>query len=530
MKKLGLIFCLIMLVFNLMPWQLVRAETVAEPEPPAGEAINQDQALDSVPDIKASDPVIVNAASDTPLVMISKVQVGDSLNSAHEFVEIYNSSSETVNLKGWQLQFLTSTHDGGDTPTRVLANFTEDLWVEGFGYYSVAYGDYLAGEVDDSFATNYSGGSLAQAGSVRLVSASGITVDLVGYKSSSTSPKQFETKPAVYGATQIFGRCLNPDLTMRDTDNNYEDFGDYETPNLGQSYACSQTEPEPDTTVNLCENLLVSEIGANVMRQFIEIYNNSAEPVSLLGCRLHVKSGNSWSSYTFGDETLAGMGYLAVYVADNGLKLTASPSSTGGNPVQILASSDAYDPVDEVYYKKQPTNTSYALVDGTWVSTYTVTPGLPNEFAICPSGKIINPSTGNCINNKEDEPLPDCGVGKFRNPETNRCKSYNNLITTLAPCKEGQYRNPLTNRCKKIESDDGLTPCKEGYERNPDTNRCRKIRANNGADYGVETNESADKSAFVGWMAVGVVGLAGLSYVGFEFRQEIGKFVRKLRH
>jgi hypothetical protein len=143
-------------------------------------------------------------------------------------------------------------------------------------------------------------------------------------------------------------------------------------------------------------------------------------------------------------------------------------------------------------------------------------------------GKVINPATGNCINLFEDEALPDCPAGKFRNPETNRCKSYETLTSILAACAEGYYRNPETNRCKKItKATATLTPCKEGYERNPETNRCRQIRENNGADYGVEPTVYADTSTFVAYGALAVVVAGGFLYVILQFRREIGQFLQK---
>ena len=115
-------------------------------------------------------------------------------------------------------------------------------------------------------------------------------------------------------------------------------------------------------------------------------------------------------------------------------------------------------------------------IEEIWAQSYHVTPGEKNsyqEFRSCAEGKIINPSTGNCIKADEEEPLPDCPEGKFRNPETGRCKSYETLESILAPCEDGYYRNPETNRCKKLTSiTSGTTaPCDEGYERNPETGR-----------------------------------------------------------
>lgn len=157
-----------------------------------------------------------------------------------------------------------------------------------------------------------------------------------------------------------------------------------------------------------------------------------------------------------------------------------------------------------------------------------MTPGAENvwqEYKSCPTGKVINPSTGNCIGVLEtEEPLP-CPEGKFRNPETNRCKSLTTIDNILAPCKEGQYRNPETNRCKSLTSLAGstLTPCADGYERNPETNRCRKIRVNEGTDYGVDMVSYGDKSAFMAYGALAAVGICGVGYIGWQFRREIGK-------
>lgn len=153
-----------------------------------------------------------------------------------------------------------------------------------------------------------------------------------------------------------------------------------------------------------------------------------------------------------------------------------------------------------------------------------------------------------------------CSDGQERNPETNRCrkiqddssnstssstKSNSSNISSSATCKEGyeyvasagkcykactdgQIRNPETNRCKKAESSTStLKECEEGYERNPETNRCRKIKNNDGADYDVEVPETGGATSFIAIGAIIAIVLAGLAFVGFQYRKEIAMFISK---
>jgi hypothetical protein len=73
----------------------------------------------------------------------------------------------------------------------------------------------------------------------------------------------------------------------------------------------------------------------------------------------------------------------------------------------------------------------------------------------CPSGKILNPKTNRCINDKtkknktkkNNSPSKTykkyCPEGKMRNPKTGRCINDK----TKKYCPEGKMRNPKTGRC-----------------------------------------------------------------------------------
>jgi hypothetical protein len=126
--------------------------------------------------------------------------------------------------------------------------------------------------------------------------------------------------------------------------------------------------------------------------------------------------------------------------------------------------------------------------------------------------------------------LVPCKEGQYRSEETNRCRSIAAEATALAPCDDDEERNPATNRCRKIVSvTNQLTPCKEGQERNPETNRCRNVAAAAPPDAAFDVEPVKDVGqSFVGWWALGGVGILALGYAGWEWRQEILAAIRKV--
>ena len=287
---------------------------------------------------------------------------------------------------------------------------------------------------------------------------------------------------------------------------------------------------------NDCNGVIISELYSNyendVSEQFIELYNPTLEQIPLENCSI------SYKNKTFPLEGEIGAGSYFVF-KDQGLTLTKDPSSS--NAVSIINRN--HDIKAQIEYPHgQKKGTSYALFDisstnSFWRQTYHVTPGKANiyqEFQACPSGKVINLKTGNCIKEEATKTeVISCPKGKYLNPLTNRCKTIESA-TTLTPCKEGYERNPETNRCRKISSTSTeLVSCKEGYERNPETNRCRKIRENTGetTDYAPEPVEEKayhNPKIFIAAIAIGIAVATGVSYVIYQYRQEIRKIIRNL--
>lgn len=258
-----------------------------------------------------------------------------------------------------------------------------------------------------------------------------------------------------------------------------------------------------------CAGLFFTEIysyySENPSEQFLELYNPTEQDISLLGCYLIYKN----KTYDLPPNTLAPQGYYAFYPSTIGLTFTKNPTTS--NSIDLVNTDGSV--IDTITYPHgQKKSTAYALIynaDGsaTWRQTYAITPAAENtyqKYRTCPAGKIINPATGNCINDNSSDALSDCPPGK--------------------------YRNPLTNRCKTIETEATLKPCAEGYERNPETNRCRKITSeNDGASFALSPTPAANHTAFIAIGIIVFLVLIGIGYVVFQFRLELTRAVRKAR-
>ena len=307
--------------------------------------------------------------------------------------------------------------------------------------------------------------------------------------------------------------------------------------------------------VNACDGLRLSEIGANLGRQFIEVRNALQSSISLDGCQLQTNR-SSIKSYQFGDERLAAGDIRAVFIDQTELTLTKTTSGT-----VYLLSSDGETEVDSVDYDDLAADSSLALVDGVWRQSFEPTPGEENirqDAVPCQSGYERNTLTGRCNKIAEAARLTPCAADQYRSPETNRCRKKTTLTSTLASCAADQYRNPVTNRCRKLASSStstlkpcaphqirnpatnrckstssatsSLKPCQPGYERNPATNRCRKSAGSvlaSTAPYAVEPLQESGK-ALVSWWALGGVMMAGLGVVGWQWRNEIRQWVGRL--
>ena len=276
---------------------------------------------------------------------------------------------------------------------------------------------------------------------------------------------------------------------------------------------------------------------------YVELHNVSDAAIDLTDLVLRTDSNSSSraSSNTF---TLGGLlvpnAYVAIAETDDGSRI--SLTNSGGyvwleDTWGLVAFRGMMMRWPSAVSDQQGFAYAHDIADG-WCWTTTPTPGTDNimtepipVIVECSAGKYRSPETGRCRTIEEAvSELATCDEGYERNPTTNRCrKIVIASAVTLTPCLEGQERNPATNRCRSIASAVAeLMPCDEGYERNSATNRCRKTELTSvpSAPFAVEPTEA--NVPMWQWWAGGTIIAALAGYGVWEWRHEIGHFWRRL--
>lgn len=279
--------------------------------------------------------------------------------------------------------------------------------------------------------------------------------------------------------------------------------------------------------------LLPNAAGSDTGNEFIEIYNpnNAVIDLTLYGLSIGL-SGEK--SYLFPAGTTIGPGEYRAF-SDQALKFTLVNTTSR----VILSGVDENIYGDSGVYENPAEGESWAFINGVWQYTNQPTPGASNvESTIvaeevnstevpapCPAGKYRNPLTNRCRTIEADASvLATCDEGQYRNPETGRCRKITS--TTLTPCKDGQYRSEETNRCRNIVTVSTQKPCKDNQYRSEETNRCRNLAATSVPASAFAVQPVKDGAmAFVGWWALGGVGMIALAYAGWEWRTELGAAV-----
>jgi hypothetical protein len=487
------------------------------------------------------------SGSIAPGVIISEVKLGgDSFSQGtnqpkdpQEFITLYNQSSSPVDLSGWVLEYAKTTFD--------KSFCTNGNWLA-HSVSSSASQTALSGTLQPGQVSTPVSRALTDntAGSLHLVNASDksnlIVEDLVGWGDSAPCTETGATSTPSNGKS--IKRYLDCNNLPVDTDNNFKDFAANQPPGpgmLSNPYLslCSDnaTNSTNQPTQQTCEGAVISEIlpnpaGMDAGNEFIELYNPTANAVSLQGCSLQTTANSK--VYNFANVALQPGEYHAFYDTETGLTL---PNAAGGT-VWLLSPTTELQAIN--YQRNLDDNMAWASISGTWQATYQPTPNAANILLAtkpCPEGESRNTDSGLCrsaaaLNTSTSTP---CKPGQERNPDTKRCR---NIVTTSSsssqtPCKPGQERNPATNRCKAIGTTTAasLKPCPAGQERNPATNRCRKATSV-GASGKISNVKDAVSGSLANnphwWLAGAAVVSAG-GYGVYEWRQEVLQLFSKLK-
>lgn len=446
-----------------------------------------------------------------PLVISAYQTAGTATSLAA--VEVYNDSATPVDLQQWQLR--ATTKDGTTYAVTTETHYSGLLLPKQHITYSA------------SSSSTYSLTPAKQAAVITTIELNYIGADAV-YKPAVAPVKDATDVPFYRNYTTTGYSTAAQPFATAPTRHFYDD-GLYQAPvdptglKIIELYPYASDCAPNDTSV-LCGD-------------YIKIANTSDRDMVVddLVVRTDSNSSNRTSSNTFSlAGTVKAHDFLLVAKTDDGAKVALT---NGGGYVWI---EDAWGLAryDATMMKYESAGSSqqgfaYALNNlGEWVWTTTPQPTGANVIAApvvavadCPEGKYRNPETGRCRTIEEAvNALAECDEGYERNPTTNRCRKVATATTaSLTPCGEGQERNPATNRCRSIATAVAeLLPCDEGYERNPATNRCRKVHSDTvpSAAFPVTPTGQSQKD-MAGWWAFGIVLAIALGYGVWEWRREL---------
>ncbi len=499
-------------------------------------------------------------------------------SAAEEYMLLYNQSPTAVDMMGWCLSYTTA----GDNPSTALSEICID------GEFLVLAGEFVSfGTNEFVAATGYSvdflfvGGMNATGGHMRLFDMSEQEVDKVGW-GTAVAPELSTSlvAPAKHNKQQTLSRHLN--ASELDTNDNFNDFtsrdilyqcpvskmllsADYFVdksglcmkrfcPNLIDStLEAPDGYYKPDGQEN-CELLpvalenavlFITEIYPNAPssddgKEFIELYNPNDRTISLTGYTLQL-GPDFTKQFIFSGGDIKPNEYIIFSDTITGIVL---PNSTG-QKIRLIAP-DSTIVSDSTSYSNAQDDESWSLVEDQWIWTNQITPAAANKpflvpavdevegvtsiLAPCPAGKFRNPDTNRCKTLETAVSLlAPCDEDEFRNPETNRCNKVSASSASLTPCKVGQVRNPETNRCRAVESSSSLQPCEEGEERNAETNRCRKVSVLGATDdllNGVQDVEAETSAGQLNIPMITAVLGATIGYIVYEWRVEISRYFR----
>ncbi len=154
------------------------------------------------------------SASNHP-VIISQIMIGQNGAANNEFIELYNTTGQDVDLSGFSLR--KKTQSGAESALVSSAKFSGTI--PAYGFFLIAHANYQAAISAD---LPYSSASyfISANNSVLLYNSSGLLLDAVGYGGAIFFETQAASEPA---AGQSISRKIY-NSTMQDSDNNANDF------------------------------------------------------------------------------------------------------------------------------------------------------------------------------------------------------------------------------------------------------------------------------------------------------------------
>ena len=497
-------------------------------------------------------PFISGAHAASADVIITQIQAGAAGAPTQEFIVVYNNSPLEVDVSGWCLTNKNNATIGCFTPSAGPA-----LYIPGYKHAVVASNTLpvnLASVVYEPLSQS-SGSITGSVDKISLVDHRGIIVDQHSWTSPITSGMHFariatQVRPTftVYQVTEddsasdwtIVPTTKMPkdevkvEVITVDVCPNIE--GDQQVVPSGMVLSeIGECVDRIIITVNITE-VFPNAPGSDTGKEFIELYNPNDFPVDLSDYRLYVGP-------QYENEYLFPLGTIIEPLSYKSFSNSDIPFSLLNTSSKIALSLSDGTSISEVpAYQDPKEGQSWILIDGTWQYSTTPTPGSANVAGIdgvqnvevilqpCAANQYRSLETNRCrLISSSAGTIAACKDGQYRSEETNRCRNIATDAKIITPCEEDEERNLETNRCRKIVTANSPTPCKEGQERSPDTNRCKTVKKMPSSDYGVLGAKVESGGNWYAFAAIGGVLLIAIGYAVWEWHNEIGKFLQKVR-
>lgn len=372
-------------------------------------------------------------ALNTPDVLIVELMVRSAATTGaadQEFVELYNTTANAIDVSAWKLQYKSATGSAWTDKATLHGS------IAAHSHYLLVSDKFpnppTANSTEPALAVDtFSAGLSDSGGHVRIadltVPALPIVHDTLGWGSTANAAEGKAPATAPAGGKSLKRRA--PDGKFQDTDNNSNDFEvssdptpqadalyvapvivldpisttpspstSKENPSLpiANSTALPAEQPAqpavpPETSPAASVTLLSPQItellpnpaapASDSKDEYIELYNPNDQPLELTGYKL--QSGSTFSySYTFPSVTLAPHQYMAFMITETGDIL----SNTNGQ-ARVLDTSGAVVSLTNVY-DHAGEGEAWALINGTWQWTITPTPNESNVLTL-PAMKAV---------------------------------------------------------------------------------------------------------------------------------------------
>lgn len=481
-------------------------------------------------DTQTSDGLIVK--TDSPVIITSYSFTASRLN----YVQLFNESEAIVDLEGWRL-----VYDLG--AGQVVVPVTLSGLMKPHSYTIIAETSVVPSAPFGYLSTPPLADDPSTVEQLTLIPPDTYLAHAVDTPTIKSSTVFEATAPKTY----YFQRDVSTS-----TGNFLSGFSDF-LPSDSFTLLLDPFYEYPETT-----ELQVAEILANARdcspleksgdcSDYVKLFNPTGLPIDLSTFRLRIgyQGQNPTSQNTFNLSGSIGAGHFAVFpvnVTNDGGWVWLEDSF---GMKRYDATVQSYPSASSETKKGQAW--AYDEADGTWkwttqptpIDAANVFPPPPPEpsqvdpvstLVPCDADEYRSTETNRCRNiATSSSSLVPCRSNQYRSKETNRCRNISSSASKLVPCRPNQYRSKETNRCRKIASlANSLVPCDEGQKRNPETNRCRNISKNiPEAAFAIEPIKQSG-TAFVGWWALGGVGLLAAGYAGWEWRREMLAAIQKV--